>query len=250
MTDILTVVPRPAVRSGGPSAVSQVGLEIRKSLSTRSGKSMAVASALAAPTAVLLLSYGGEPLDSVVGPIGAMGMITGLILLTVGVLSTATEWSHKTVETTFLLEPRRGRVMVAKAVAVAVMGAVLAAISIAASAAILSVAPVGTPSWDGAVMAMGVAVAAGAAFAVIGAGVGAAMANTPAALTTLYLTILGVMPGLRLFKPEIASKLDPADATLSLAVGHGGTTQVLILVGWVVVTTAAGVVLTRRRAVS
>ena len=41
---------------------------------------------------------------------------------------------------------------------------------------------------------MAVAVAAGAAFAVIGAGVGAALANTPAALTTLYLMVLGVMP--------------------------------------------------------
>ena len=42
MTDILTHA-RPPVRSTGPSAVSLVGLEIRKSLSTRSGKAVALA---------------------------------------------------------------------------------------------------------------------------------------------------------------------------------------------------------------
>ena len=250
MNDILTHAPRPAVRSTGPSAVSQVGLEIRKSLSTRSGKSMALASALAAPTAALMLGFTGEPLDAVAMPIGALGMVTGLVLITLGVLSTATEWSHKSVETTFLLEPRRGRVMAAKAVAVAVMGAVLAGISAVATMGALAVSPIGNPTWDGVALAVGVSVAAGAAFAMIGAGVGAAFANTPAALTGLYLTILGVMPGLRLFKPEIATWLDPADATLTLAIGNGGTSQVLTLVGWVVVTTVAGIVLTRRRAVS
>jgi hypothetical protein len=249
MSDILTH-PRPAVRSTGPSAVSQVGLEIRKTLSTRSGKAMALASAAAAPTAAILLGFTGEPLDAVAMPIGALGMVTGLVLITLGVLSTATEWSHKSVETTFLLEPRRGRVMAAKAVAAAVMGTVLAGISAVATMGALAVSPIGNPTWDGAGLAVGVTIAVGAAFAVIGAGVGAALANTPAALTGLYLTILGVMPGLRLFKPEIARVLDPADATLGLAFGSGGTSQILTMVGWVVVTTVAGIVLTRRRAVS
>ena len=98
-------------------------------------------------------------------------------------------------------------------------------------------------------MAMAVAVAAGAAFAVIGAGVGAAMANTPAALTTLYLTVLGGMPALRLIEPEIAAKLDPTDAVLQLAIGNGTTSNAVTLIGWVVVTTVIGTIVTRRRAV-
>ena len=250
MTTTLPTVHRPAVRSTRPSAVSQVGLEIRKSLSTRSGKGMALAAAVAAPTFALLLGFSGDPLDAVAMPIGALGMVTGLVLITLGVLSTATEWGNKSAETTFLLEPRRGRVMAAKAVAVAVLGAVLAGISAVATMGALAVSPIGNPTWDGVGLAVGVTVAAGAAFAMIGAGVGAALGNTPAALTGLYLTILGVMPGLRLFKPEIATWLDPADATLTLATGNGGTSQVVTLVGWVVVTTVAGIVLSRRRAVS
>ena len=171
--------------------------------------------------ATTLLSFTGEKLPEVVGPIGAMGLVTALVLIPLGVLATAGEWSHRTVQTTFLQVPNRSKVVAAKVAAVALMGAVLAAIAIAASAAVLSVGPVGDPSWDGAPMAMAVAVAAGAAFAVIGAGVGAAMANTPAALTTLYLTVLGGMPALRLIEPEIAAKLDPTDAVLQLAIGDG-----------------------------
>jgi ABC-2 type transport system permease protein len=249
MTDTLTPTRRPAVRSTGPSSVSLVGLEIRKSLSTRSGKAVILAGAAAAPIATTLLSFTGEKLDAVVGPIGAMGLVTALVLIPLGVLATAGEWSHRTVQTTFLHVPSRSKVVAAKVSAVAVMGAVIAAIAIALSAAVLSVGPVGDPSWDGVPMAMAISVAAGAAFAVIGAGVGAAMANTPAALTTLYLTVLGGMPALRLVKPEIADALDPTNAVLQLAIGHGTTSNTLTLVGWVVVTTVVGTIITRRRAV-
>jgi hypothetical protein len=166
------------------------------------------------------------------------------------VLSTAGEWTHRTVQTTFLVVPQRGRVVAAKAVATALLGAVLAAVATAATAGVLAVAPLGDLSWDGVPQAIGVVVAAGAAFAVVGAGVGAAVGNSPAALTGLYLTVLGVMPVLRLAQPGIAEKLDPADATLGLALGSGGTTQVLVLTGWVLVSLVAGAVVTRRRAVA
>jgi hypothetical protein len=196
------------------------------------------------------MSSSGDELDAVTGPVGAFGLVTALLLVVLGVLSTAGEWSHRTVQTTFLLVPRRGRVIAAKTVAVALMGAVLAAISTGISAAVLSIAPIGNPTWDGVPWAMGIAVAAGAAFAVIGAGAGAALGNTPAALTGLYLTLLGAMPVLRLVRPGIAAKVDPVDATLALAFGHGGAAQALVLVGWVVVTVAAGALVTRRRSVA
>ena len=57
----------------------------------------------------------------------------------------------------------------------------------------------------------------------IGAGVGAASANTPAALTGPYLTILGAMPAPRIWKPEVADTLDTSNATLQLATGDGTT---------------------------
>jgi hypothetical protein len=250
MTDILTSAPRPTVRSTGPSVVSLVGLEIRKSLSTRSGRAVTLAGALIAPAAVTLLSFSGDELDAVRGPIGALGLVTALVMIPLGVLATAGEWSHRTVQTTFLHVPDRTKVVAAKVAAVAVMGAVLAAVASAIVATVVSVAPVGDPSWDGVPSAMAVSVAAAAAFAVMGAGVGAALANTPAALTGLYLVLLGGMPALRLVRPEIAAKVDPTDAMLQLAFGTGTTSHSVTLIGWVVVTTVAGIVLTRRRAVS
>ena len=67
---------------------------------------------------------------------------------------------------------------------------------------------------------MATVVAAGAAFAVTGAGVGAAVANAPAALTALYLAVLGVMPVRRPFQPEIAAKPDLNGSILPLAQGE------------------------------
>jgi hypothetical protein len=176
-------------------------------------------------------------------------MLTGLVLLSLGVLSTAGEWTHRTVQTTFLLVPHRGRVLAAKATAMALVGAALAAVSAALSAAVLAVVAGSDLSWTGFPRAMVAVVAAGAAFAVIGAGVGAALANSPAALTGLYLVILGVMPVLRGVKPEIGSKLDPAEAVLALAQGHAQTQSILILLGWVALAAIAGWILTHRRAI-
>ncbi|MGY1716458.1 hypothetical protein ACI78R_18490 [Geodermatophilus sp. SYSU D01106] len=241
---------RPPVRSGAPSAATLVGVEVRKSLSTRSGRSLAAAAALLAPAATALIaSASTEDLGSVTGPIGVMGMLTGLVLVALGVLSTAGEWSHRTVQTTYLLVPRRGRVLAAKAAAVGLLGAVLAAVSAALVTGALALLA-GDVSWDGTGRALGVVVAAGAVFALVGAGVGAALANTPAALTSFYLVVLGVLPLVRTFKPEVGSRLDPAEAVLTLAQGGTPTQSLLVLAGWLGVSLAAGAVVTRRRAVA
>jgi hypothetical protein len=254
MNDTLTrpVSPapaRPVVRSARASLPTLVGLETRKSLSTRSGKSLAVASVLFAPAAMTVAALASsEPIGSAAGPIAVVGMLTAFVLLSLGVLSTAGEWTHRTVQTTFLLVPHRGRVLAAKSISVAITGALFAAMSAALGAGVLALTMNGL-SWDGSTRALVTVVAAGAAFAVTGAGVGAALGNTPAALTSLYLVILGAMPVLETVKPAVATKIDPAGAVIDLATGHAQTTPVLILTGWVVVSLAAGAVMTRRRAV-
>lgn len=88
--------------------------------------------------------------------------------------------------------------------------------------------------------------AAGAVFAVIGAGIGAATANTTAALTVLYLLILGVLPLVRVGKPGLGDAVDPAYAVMQ---GWEEARSILILTGWVVVSSVAGWVLTQRRPV-
>ncbi|MBN1094381.1 hypothetical protein JKP75_18635 [Blastococcus sp. TML/M2B] len=253
MTTVLTS-PAPSLGSSvearrtGPSLPTLVGLEMRKSLSHRSGRAFAASAALLGPVGVALAATDAE-FGWAAGPIGIVGSMTGLVLLALGVISTAGEWTHRTVQTTFLLVPQRGRVLAAKTAAVAVLGATLAAVSAGSSLAVIAAVGVDDLNWDGTGQALVTAVGAGAAFAVIGAGAGAATANTPAALTSLYLLIMGVLPLVRIWNPDLAQWLDPAEATTVLAQGDAEARSIAVLAGWVVVASVAGWVLTSRRPV-
>lgn len=240
---------RLSTRPGGSSFPAAAALEARKSLSTRSGKALVGGAVLLAPAAVALASaMASAPLDGVVGPLVVTGMLTALVLVSLGVLSTAGEWSHGSVQTTFLLEPRRGRVMAAKTVAVALMGAVVAgAAGGLASLVLLSMEP--SAAWTGAGRAVVMVAVAGAVFAPIGAGVGAALGNTPGALTSIYLLDLGVLPVLQVAEPALADKIDPGNAILQLAQGTHQALSITILGVWVAVALVAGTAMARRRAV-
>lgn len=240
---------RPAVRRARASFPAQVWLETRKSVSTRSGLAVVAASALFAPVVIAVVAAAAtEPLDNVVGPLVLAGMLSALALLSLGVLSTAGEWTHGSVQTTYLLEPRRSRVLAAKAVAVALLGALAAAVADALGGGVLALMEP-SATWNGAGRAIAMVTVAGAAFALIGAGVGAALGNTPGALTGLYLVNLGVLPLLQTFKPTLADKIDPGNAVLELARGTHQTQSVVVLAVWVGAALIAGAVMTRRRAV-
>jgi ABC-2 type transport system permease protein len=236
-------------RPSAPSLGTLTGIEMRKSLSTRSGKAVGIIAVLIGPIGVFIGSLGGEGEAPGAAILGITGMLTALVLLALGVLSTAGEWTHKSVQTTYLLVPQRGRVMASKVLALVALGAGLAAVGAALTTGMLWAIP-DPIGWTGIGRAFIVAVGAGAAIAVTGAGIGAALANTPAALTGTYLTVLGVMPVLAAFKPEIAEKIDPASSIVNLAQGYSTTTPILVIAGWVVVSTVAGTVISRRRAVS
>lgn len=249
MTATVSLLPAAGTtRPSGASLGTLTGIEVRKSLSTRSGKAVAVIAMLIGPIGVFIGSLGGEGEAPGAAILGITGMLTALVLLALGVLSTAGEWTHKSVQTTFLLVPQRGRVMASKVLALAALGLVLAAVGAALTTAMLWAIP-DPIGWTGIGRAFLVAVCAGAAIAVTGAGIGAALANTPAALTGTYLTVLGVMPILAAFKPKIAEKIDPASSIVNLAQGYSTTTPILVLTGWVVISVVAGVLITRRRAV-
>jgi hypothetical protein len=236
-------------RRTGPSFPTLTGLEIRKSLSTRSGKAVAALAVLVGPLGVLLatLTSGGGVVVAMA--LGIMGMLIALVLLALGVLSTAGEWSHKSVESTFLLVPQRGRVLAAKATAMAILGFVLSALGVGLALAALAAFTPGVV-WFAATQAIVTVVAAGAAFAVIGAGIGAAVGISAAALTGTYLTLLGVLPVVDSVKPEIADKLDPAGSIVTLAQHGAAVTPIAVISGWVLVSTVVGLLVTRRRAVT
>ena len=247
----VAAVPSTTVRARrtGPSFPTLTGLEIRKSLSTRSGRSVAALAVLVGPLGVLLATATSGGDVPAVMALGMIGMLIALVLLSLGVLSTAGEWTHRSVQTTYLLVPQRGRVLAAKAAAMTLLGLVLAAAGVGAAAGALALFTPGVV-WTAAGQAVAAVIASGAAFAVIGAGIGAAMGNSAAALTGTYLTVLGVLPVARSVKPEIADKLDPASAIVTLAQHGAAWTPIAVIAGWVVVSTVAGLLITRRRAVA
>jgi hypothetical protein len=249
MTTALAASPHLSrARRTGPSLPALTGLEIGKSLSTRSGRTVAGLAVLIGPLGVLLATMAGEGTAPAALGLGIVGMLVALVLLALGVLSTAGEWSNRSVQTTFLLVPRRGRVMAAKFAALAVLGLVLSALGIGGAAAALLVAP--DVAWAHAGWAVGGAIGAGATFAVIGTGIGAAVGNAPAALTGTYLTVLGVLPVVQSVRPDVSEKLDPAAAVVAFALGGERPLAAAVVAGWVVVSTIAGTLITRRRAVS
>ena len=253
MTTALASPVAPASRTArptGPSFATLTGLEIRKSLSTRSGKAVATGAALLAPIGILLVSIAADGVAPAAMILGITGMITALVLLALGVLSTAGEWGNGSIQNTFLLVPRRGRVIGAKVAAMATLGMTIAAVSAGLSIAALATIPPDMIAWDYAARGVLTVIGSGAAFAVIGAGIGAAVRNSPAALTGTYLFMLGVLPLVAAAKPEIAEKLDPTGAMVAIAQHGVSTTPVLVIVGWAVVATVVGTLVTRRRPVA
>ena len=239
---------RPATRRA--SVARLTGLEIRKSLSTRSGRALTLAAGLLpAGGAGLMFALGERPPNAAM-LLAVLGSLVGVLLLAVGVLATAGEWTHGTVQTTFLTVPRRGRVLAAKYAGMALLGAAIATVVVGS---VYAVAAVGTDpgfSWQGAVPAAVATVATGAVLTVVGAGIGAAVANAPAALTGTYLVLLVGMSILNGAKPEWGRNVDPLGATFNLIGQDGGRQAVAVLAGWLVTTAVAGAVVTRRRAIS
>jgi hypothetical protein len=237
-------------RRTGPSFVQLIGLEIRKSLSTRSGRTVAGLAVAIGPLGVLIatLTSGGGVVPAAVA-IGIMGMLVALVLLALGVLSTAGEWTHKNIERTYLLVPQRGRVMASKATAMGLLGLVLAGVGIGLAVAAMWAFTPGVV-WFATAQAVIAVIASGAAFAVIGAGIGAAMGNSAAAMTATYLTLLGILPVVSSVKPEVAEKLDPASSVQVLAQHGPSVTPIAVITGWVVISTIAGLLITRRRSVA
>ena len=93
-------------------------------------------------------------------------------------------------------------------------------------------------------------VGAGAALTVVGAGIGAAIGNAPAALTGTYLVLLVGMTVLNSAKPIWGKHVDPLSAMFDLVEGDATARPIAILAGWLLVTAIAGIAVTRRRAIS
>lgn len=175
-----------------------------------------------------------------------------LIAIVFGCLALTTEFRHHTIVTTLLAEPRRVRVVAAKAA-----GALVGGLALAAAAAV--VATVG--AWlfltlsgteivvAGEVVARGVAgtLAAGALGSLFGMGVGGVVRNQALAVGATLLLLLAVEPVVGSISPDVGRWL-PSGLAATLASGYAGSVTIpaalaaLATYGVVAVMLAAGLI--------
>lgn len=170
-----------------------VKVELRKATDTRAGRWLLGLIGLVTLIALVAVLFVGAPTDD--KDFGTFLVTTflpqNIFLPIVGILVVTAEWSQRTGLVTFSLEPRRGRVGLAKLVAAIVLGlgtvalgAVLAAGTTVAGQLIRGTDPSWSIGWQtvlGIVVGQIVAVAMGVAFGMI-------LQNTPAAIVA-YLVL-------------------------------------------------------------
>lgn len=183
------------------------------------------------------------------------GGLVAILTLAVGVLVSAGEFRHGTVVDTFLTEPRRGRVLVAKLVVGAVIGSVAGVvvgaaatvtawswyqaegISLDLASATVSRSLLGIVAWQMLYCLLGVALGT-----VIRSPVGAMVV----AVGWLYLAETGVgqlVSSLARWLPATAARATGYDPSTGLLPQAGA---VAVLAGWVLMLGAAGAVAQRR----
>ena len=266
------------------ATVRVVRAELRKLLTTRLWWGLLVGLLVASVVGVLATaSLAGRDLQgsgTAVPPLtdpatvravyGAGVQTAYLCSLALGVIAMAGEFRHRTITATLLGEPRRGRLVVAKALALAVValgyGVANAVVSVGVGAAAITVrgaSPMLTG--DGVPRSVLLAVLAVTLWALIGFGVGTLVRNQVLALfaaigvASLADPLLGLL--LNVLDAGEAARFLPSQATAALltppttAAGVTSTYLAwwggaLVLLGYAVVSAALGAAVTLRRDVT
>lgn len=229
----LTMTPEPTTghRAGPARTLRPIPLtrltrvEFRKMLDTLAGRWFLAAVALiCAVVLTVLLFTEGENVGLTDYIVGA-GSVLAIFIPILGILSATAEWSQRTGMATFTLEPRRGRVVVAKIVASLALGLLTfaVAVGIAAACHALAVAIKGAPAdfslEAGFISGMGLMVILGV---LQGTAFGFLLRNTPAAIVAylvlplVYQLLTSLISGLR----EIAAWTNITETMGPLSMGE------------------------------
>lgn len=190
-----------------------VGVEWRKQVDTRAGLWLLLSIGLvtAGVLVIMLFVQGGAHswADYIMGTATPMSILVPIV----GILAATSEWSQRTGLSTFALEPRRGRVVAAKALSSLLTAAVVLLLSVVVSAGVhqLAVGVRGVdPDWS-----MTWAVLGGITLMITisllqGVGFGLSLLNTPGAIVAYFLlpTVWSVLGGLVPWLRDVAPWLD------------------------------------------
>lgn len=185
-----------------------INVELRKMVDTRAGRWMLIVMSAISLLVVTVLLIWGEASEMTYGTfLGFTSLPLVMLLPIVGIMAATAEWSQRTGLVTFTLEPRRGRVIVAKIVAAVALGLIVTASAFAASA-LANVIGGGVAGGDGTwdvtwTVAVGVIVAF-AIYVLQGLAFGFVFLNTPFAIVaslilptvwTVATSLIGALEG-------------------------------------------------------
>lgn len=256
----LTLSPVVAAPTVGFGRLFRV--ELRKMLDTRAAAWLLGSVLVLTLLASLLPAVAAAPSDANTMPwsdgLQAATMALTLLVPVIGVWSATQEWTHRTALTTFALEPRRLRVLVAKILATLVVSLVAFVAALAWSVLlavtlgrVLAVTIDWTPTPH---LVLGLLLAT--VFSVLqGLALGTAVMNTPGALAVYFLAppALGILGTINDRVHELTSWINP-QLTLASLMGGDWANAPWAKVGvgiavWVVVPLAIGAYRTVRREV-
>ncbi len=178
-----------AAQSGGVPFGRLLLTEWRKQIDTRAGRWLLITIGIVAAGLLTLMALTGGELRTYEFFIGTLAQPFALLLPVIGILAATAEWSQRTGLVTFVLEPRRVRVGVAKLVASLLTGAVAIVVGAALAAAVHLLVHLGDGAGDwslssglpgGIALALVVAMVQGVAFGLV-------LQNTPAAIVVFFV---------------------------------------------------------------
>ena len=242
----------------------QTYIEYRKLMSTPAayvaGGVMVGLAVVGLVTNVLLAGTNGQPALGTAAGVSksfSVSAVTGMTMLVLGILVMAGEFRHRTILATYLGEPRKGRVLVAKLVLMGLLGAVAGAVvfGLTVGIAVPLYAAKGVHTlpidigryWLGATLATG-------CYALLGVAVGALVRNTVGAVlgALVWVQVVEQLFLANVF-PELAKWL-PTGAAVGLTVPANPGQDVLspgvallVLLGWTAVVSVLATVVNARR---
>jgi heme A synthase len=156
------------------------------------------------------------------------GTLILALVLVLGTLVITSEYRHQTITSTFLAEPRRGRVLSAKFVVSGAVGLVLTAVT---AVLVVAIVIVGLAIVDVSISDVGSLVVmpavgltlAGIGYALLGVAVGALVRNQIAALVGALVWVMVIDPLIQGLLPDVG-KYTPAGAASSLTNAVGFNT--------------------------
>ena len=254
--------------AGRTSLTRQMAVEARKLVDTRSGFWLVLAGCLVTAAASALTAF------LVLGPLGAdpsqytlmmatssVGTVVGMFLALLGILTITTEWTQRTALVTFALEPRRGRVLLAKVGMLIGAWLLVVALSVAIGAVIIALTQAMglATSWDLPIAQMA-GFAANALFDVaLGIALGLMLQHGAAAVVSFFALPMAatmVTSAGQLWEPlgNLAWWVAPNNVLGALAMGEMVGVQWLqlstVLLIWVMIPAAIGTWRWMRRQVS